>query len=196
MTSPFAQNFYSRTIGATGTYTLFNGFQTANRTRQAESQVDARARDAARHRAAGAARCRDRLHEFAARSGGARFAAAQRRGSDRATQADPRPFQCRRSDAHRRGASRIAARRRTLATSRRPVAIRDIASQLSPGDRRRSGQPRAGHAGRPAVAQRRWQRRSRKARRRARRFLPPPMASMLPSLPSRSAKARSIRTSR
>jgi len=41
VTSPFAQNFYSRTIGATGTYTLFNGFQTANRTRQAESQVDA-----------------------------------------------------------------------------------------------------------------------------------------------------------
>src|SRR5262249_1704220 len=41
VTSPFAQNFYSRTIGATGTYTLFNGFQAANRTRQAESQVDA-----------------------------------------------------------------------------------------------------------------------------------------------------------
>jgi outer membrane protein len=38
---PFAQTFYSRTLGATGTYTLFNGFQTANRTRQAESQVDA-----------------------------------------------------------------------------------------------------------------------------------------------------------
>jgi outer membrane protein len=41
VTSPFAQNFYSRTIGANGTYTVFNGFQTANRTRQAESQVDA-----------------------------------------------------------------------------------------------------------------------------------------------------------
>jgi outer membrane protein len=39
--SPFAQNFYSRTIGANGSYTLFNGFQTANRARQAESQVDA-----------------------------------------------------------------------------------------------------------------------------------------------------------
>jgi outer membrane protein len=36
----FAQNFYSRIIRATGTYTLFNGFQTANRTRQAESQVE------------------------------------------------------------------------------------------------------------------------------------------------------------
>jgi hypothetical protein len=43
ITSPFAQNFYSRTIGATGTYTVFNGFQTANRRRQAESQVDAAA---------------------------------------------------------------------------------------------------------------------------------------------------------
>src|SRR6185503_3387600 len=41
ITSPFAQNFYSRTIGATGSYTVFNGFQNANRTRQAESQVDA-----------------------------------------------------------------------------------------------------------------------------------------------------------
>ncbi len=41
MSSQFGQNFYSRTIGANGTYTLFNGFQTANRTRQAESQVDA-----------------------------------------------------------------------------------------------------------------------------------------------------------
>ena len=38
---PFAQTFYSRTVGATGSYTLFNGYQTANRTRQAESQVDA-----------------------------------------------------------------------------------------------------------------------------------------------------------
>ncbi len=38
-TTAFSQNFFSRTIGATGTYTLYNGLQTANRTRQAESQV-------------------------------------------------------------------------------------------------------------------------------------------------------------
>ena len=31
--------FYPRIVGANATYTLFNGFQTANRTRQAESQV-------------------------------------------------------------------------------------------------------------------------------------------------------------
>src|SRR6476620_3640187 len=33
------QTFYPRIIGANATYTLFNGLQTANRTRQAESQV-------------------------------------------------------------------------------------------------------------------------------------------------------------
>ncbi len=37
---PFSESFLSRSVAATGTYTLFNGFQTANRTRQAESQVD------------------------------------------------------------------------------------------------------------------------------------------------------------
>jgi len=39
-TNQFAQQFVSRGVGATGTYTLYNGFQTANRTRQAESQVE------------------------------------------------------------------------------------------------------------------------------------------------------------
>jgi outer membrane protein len=34
-----ATNFGSRSIGATATQTVYNGFQTANRTRQAESQV-------------------------------------------------------------------------------------------------------------------------------------------------------------
>src|ERR1700751_6130482 len=34
-----AANFASRRVGATATQTLYNGFQTANRTRQAESQV-------------------------------------------------------------------------------------------------------------------------------------------------------------
>jgi outer membrane protein len=37
----FAETFVSRSVGANATQTLFNGFQTANRTRQAESQVDA-----------------------------------------------------------------------------------------------------------------------------------------------------------
>jgi outer membrane protein len=38
-TSQFAQPFVSRTVGAQATQTLFNGYQTGNRTRQAESQV-------------------------------------------------------------------------------------------------------------------------------------------------------------
>jgi len=38
-TIQYAEAFYSRSVGATATQTLFNGFQTANRTRQAESQV-------------------------------------------------------------------------------------------------------------------------------------------------------------
>ena len=40
----FAQRAIRTRLGATITQTLFNGFQTANRTRQAESQVLARAR--------------------------------------------------------------------------------------------------------------------------------------------------------
>ena len=36
----FGQNYLTNSVGMTGTYTLFNGFQTANRTRQAESQVE------------------------------------------------------------------------------------------------------------------------------------------------------------
>ncbi len=39
LTVPFAQTFYSRNVGANASYTLYNGLQTANRTRQAESQV-------------------------------------------------------------------------------------------------------------------------------------------------------------
>jgi outer membrane protein len=36
-----AETFYSRTVGANVSYALFNGYQTANRVRQAESQVSA-----------------------------------------------------------------------------------------------------------------------------------------------------------
>ena len=41
LTPTTAEQFVQRTIGATATQTLYNGFQTANKTRQAESQVDA-----------------------------------------------------------------------------------------------------------------------------------------------------------
>ena len=59
----------TRQFGATATQTLYNGFQTANRTRQAEKPGRGRARDVARHRAASSSRRRYCLHEFAARSG-------------------------------------------------------------------------------------------------------------------------------
>jgi outer membrane protein len=39
--STYGETFLSRSVGATGSYTLFNGYQTANKTRQAESQVQA-----------------------------------------------------------------------------------------------------------------------------------------------------------
>ena len=53
--------------GATISQTLFNGFQTSNRTRQAEVAGAVRARDLADHGAVGAAQRGDRLHEPAAR---------------------------------------------------------------------------------------------------------------------------------
>jgi len=40
VTEKFKENFVPRTAGASASQTLFNGFQTANRTRQAESQVE------------------------------------------------------------------------------------------------------------------------------------------------------------
>jgi outer membrane protein len=39
-TTQYTNRYLSATVGANGTYTLYNGFQTANRTRQAESQVE------------------------------------------------------------------------------------------------------------------------------------------------------------
>jgi outer membrane protein len=39
-TTRYTEQFVSATAGATASYTLFNGFQTGNRTRQAESQVE------------------------------------------------------------------------------------------------------------------------------------------------------------
>ena len=98
-----------------------------------------RARDLARHRAAGAARFRDRLHEFAARRRDPATQPQQRRSAHRAIEADPRPLQCRRGDAHRRGASGIAAGARPLAASQRAVELRDVGRQLSPRHRRRPG---------------------------------------------------------
>ncbi len=68
-----------------------------------------RARGAALDRAVGAAQCRDRLHECAARRRDPGASAQQRERARGHAAADPRPLQCRRGDAHRRRASRIRA---------------------------------------------------------------------------------------
>src|SRR6516165_3352105 len=68
-TTQFAQTFYSRTVGATGTYTLYNGMQTANRTRQAESQVPGAGECA---RGAGHCSARSRCRVLHAAGGGRR----------------------------------------------------------------------------------------------------------------------------
>ena len=141
-----------------------------------------RARNLARHRAAGAARCRHLLHEFAARRGDPRSQPPQRRGSHRAAQADARPLQRRRGDAHRRGAGRIAARGRPIRVARRAVELRDVAGQLSARHRRRSGPARARHSGRP-LSPPTLGARSARASSRARRCSPPCMASISPSSP-------------
>ena len=55
-----------QTYSLNSSYTAFNGFQTGNRTRQAETPGIRRARNLAGHRADRAARRRHRLHEPAA----------------------------------------------------------------------------------------------------------------------------------
>ena len=100
------------TLGITATQTLFNGFQTGNRTRQAEAQVFA-ARETLRTTEqtvllnaviAYMNLLRDTAILELQRSN------VDRAGSDAA--ADARPLQCRRGDPHRRRAIGIAARRR------------------------------------------------------------------------------------
>ena len=150
----FTQSGYNAPYGAgaTVTQTMFNGFQTANKTRQAESPGVGRARDLARDRADGAAQRGDRLHEPVARQRDPRPAAAQRRGAAGAIAADPRPLQCRRGDAHRRGAVGIAAGRRPFAGAHRGIQLQGVGGDLSPGDRQQSGQAYARHAGRSFLA--------------------------------------------
>jgi len=75
--------------GITVTQTIFNGFQTANRTRQAEALVLAARALLHTNRANGAAQCRHRLYEPAARRRHSRPAAAQRRGCCRSNCGKP-----------------------------------------------------------------------------------------------------------
>jgi outer membrane protein len=143
----FAQSFYSRTIGANGTYTLFNGFQTANRTRQAESQMDA---ERETYRVTEQQVLLDAATAYMNLLRDGAVLDLQRRDVEVLTEQLKQTRD--RFDVHRRGASRIAAGGWTLAAARRPIAIRDIARELSAGDRCRAGQTRTRYAGRPAVA--------------------------------------------
>ena len=124
--------------GLTVTQTLFNGFQTANRTRQAEGQVFS-ARETLR-----TTEQTTLLNAATAYMNLLRDAAIlelQRSNVEvlaGATAPDPRPVQRRRSDAHRRRAIGIAAGRRPLATAHRGIELHHLARDLSPGDRRRA----------------------------------------------------------
>ena len=144
--------FISRGVGATATQTLVQRLADRQPRAPGGKPSHGRARNPARDRAAGAARCRHRLYEFAARRGDPRAQPPQRRSPHRAAQADARPLQRRRGDAHRRGAGGIAARRRPFRAARRAVELRHLAGQLSPRDRRRAGPAARRHAGRPAFA--------------------------------------------
>ncbi len=100
-----------RTVGVTATQTLFNGNQTANKTRAAESPGLGGARSAARAGADRAAVGRHRLHGLSARRRDRRGAEEQRARARTDAEADQGPLQCRRGHPHRRRAIRSAARR-------------------------------------------------------------------------------------
>ncbi len=107
----------SRPLVLPATQTLFNGFQTGNRTRQAEVAGACGARNTAQHRADGAAERGHGLHEPAARHRHSRAPAQQRQRARSDAATDARPLQRRRGDAHRRGAGRVASGRRALAAA-------------------------------------------------------------------------------
>ena len=182
------------TYGITATQTLFNGFQTGNRTRQAEAQVFAARETLRSTEQIGAAERGDRLHEPAARHRAARAAAQQRDRARGDAAADARSLQCRRGDAHRRGAGGIAARRRPLVAADRGIELHHLAGALSAGDRRRARPAGAGDAGRPVLA-------AHPVRRAGARRAPSiptittamPTTSMSRPIRSRSPRARSIR---
>ncbi len=141
-----------RSAGLTVTQTLFNGQQTANRTRAAESQVSGAREAPAGARTAGAACGRHDLHGLLARFRHRRGSAQQRARSRTDAEADPRSLQCRRSDAHRRRAVGSAARRRQDPAADRRSHPDDDESEFPPHHRQRTGATRAGLAGRSLPA--------------------------------------------
>ena len=127
-----------RSVGATVTQTLFNGQQTANRTRAAESQVSGAREALAGARTDRAARGRHDLHGLSARFGDRRGAEEQRSRARADAEADARPLQCRRSHPHRRRAVGGAARRRQDAAADRGSQPDHDALELPPHHRQRA----------------------------------------------------------
>ena len=141
-----------RSVGATITQTLFNGQQTANRTRAAESQVSG-AREALRVlEQTDPAQRRHDLHGLSAQLRDRRGAEEQRSRARADAETDAGSLQCRRSHAHRRCAVGGAARRRQDAAPDRGSQPDHDALELPPHHRQRAGSARAGLAGRSLPA--------------------------------------------
>ena len=141
-----------RSVGLTVTQTLFNGQQTANRTRVAESQVSG-AREGLRVLEQSVLlQRRHHLHGLSARLRDRRSAEEQRSRARADAETDARPLQCRRSDPHRRGAIGSAACRRQDAGTDRRIKPHDDALEFPPHHRQRAGKSGAGLAGRPVPA--------------------------------------------
>ncbi len=153
-----------RGVGATATQTLFNGFQTANRTRQAESQVMG-ARETLRvteqqvlldAATAYMNLLRDQAILDLNRRNVEVLTEQLKQTRDRFNVGEVT-----RTDVAQ-AESRLAAGRSSLAW--RAIELRHLAGQLPPRHRRRSGPARSRYAGRPAVACfARWRRRSGRA---------------------------------
>ena len=141
-----------RSVGATVSQTLFNGQQTANRTRAAESQVSGAREALAGARTDRAAVGRHDLHGLSARLRDRRGSEEQRPRARADAEADTRPLQCRRGHAHRRRAvGGAACRRQDAAADGRSQSDHD-AVELPPHHRQRAGEPCAGLAGRSLPA--------------------------------------------
>ena len=106
------------TAGLTTTQTLFNGFQTANRTRQAEGQVFSAREPLRSTEQTTLLNAATAYMNLAARRRHPRTSAQQRERPRGDAAADARPLQRRRGDAHRRGAGGIAPGRRPLPACR------------------------------------------------------------------------------
>jgi outer membrane protein len=127
-------NMTPSSLGVTATQTLYNGFQTANRTRQAESQVQA-ARETLRISEQAVLLSAVIAYMNLLRDSAILPAAAQRRGVAGTIASDARPLQCRRGDAHRRRAVGIAAGGRALAGAECGGHLQGLGCDLPAGDR-------------------------------------------------------------